>query len=302
MGTPRLPGHVRADPQLHLRLGAAVAHALFWVPAGQRLEQELRVAVERDPPLSEDLADAIEQLGQLRAWRNDRAGAHALLQRAAASWRELGEQARAIDLLVRLVELLTDHDSPTARQYATEARDLADELGDRALIDLATMGLAQLEVAAGDPTWAEGALGEMLARGIALDAATWARHMWADCALLRGDGVTAFSRYADAIRNLPQVEESPQVAFELQGLAMGLALAGRAEAAIEVDRIATAVRDHFELDRRSQWWERLREQHLGAARAPAVPSTSPPTHWTISRGPGVGADPGRGVALADPRG
>jgi predicted ATPase/class 3 adenylate cyclase len=255
------------DPQLHLQLCAAIPNAVAWTPAGPELETELAIAVERQASTGTELAEVIQMLGLLKGMRGDRVAASTLLLRATALWRELGEWTRVVDGLVYVVELVSDYDLPVAREHAVEARKLAERLGDEELIDLTMLGLAQLDIAVGDASRAEPLITEMLSTVVDPELTSWIRHMWADCAVARGDGAAAVARYSAAIRGLPQIDDSPQVAFELQGLAMGLSLACRPEDALEVDRLAVAVRDHFAIHRRSEWWERLRERHISAARA-----------------------------------
>ncbi|HEY5389133.1 MAG TPA: hypothetical protein VIJ83_01155, partial [Solirubrobacteraceae bacterium] len=97
----------------------------------------------------------------------------------------------------------------------------------------------------------------------------WLRHVWADCALVRGDARVAMARYASALRALPALEVSPGVIVELQGLAMSLARAGHAAEALETDRIAAAFAEHFNAHPRVAFWDALLEANIGLARTAA---------------------------------
>lgn len=84
----------------------------------------------------------------------------------------------------------------------------------------------------------------------------------------RGGGtVTLLFTDIEGSTRLPALDESPAVTVELQGLAMSLARAGRAADAVEVDRIASSYAEHFNMPERAAFWEALREQNLGLARA-----------------------------------
>ncbi len=262
------------DPELHLQLSGAISDALIWVPPGSELEAELTIAVSRNPPPSAALGRALTALGVLKQLSGDSVEALSLLQRAASLWEELADIPRTIDALTSVVYPAIDVDPSTARSSAEQAMALAHELGDRAIIDQSIAALAQVAVATGDVARAEPLIAEVLEGTQDLNAAIGLRHLWADCALIGGDPLEAAARYGAAIRSLPAVDQSPSVTAELEGLAMSLARAGRAEDALEVDRIAEAHGEHYHRGRRSPWWEDLREQNLGLSRA-AAPSYTP---------------------------
>ena len=91
------------------------------------------------------------------------------------------------------------------------------------------------------------------------------RHLWADCALLREDGPAAVARYAATIRGIPAALADLQGPMELEGMAMALSVAGQPDAAVEVDRIAQAHREEFDMHQTPAFWTALRERHVGAA-------------------------------------
>jgi predicted ATPase/class 3 adenylate cyclase len=258
------------DPELHLRLTGSLSDALMWLPPGSDLDTELTIAVGRAHPPGPNLARAVTALGVIRFSYGDGAGAVAHLQRAADLWRQLDDRPRTIDALISLTYPAVDVDPSSARAYGEEALALAHELGDRSMIEHSTTALAQVEVATGHADRAEPLIAD-IADPQSIEVAMGLRHLWADCALIRGDSREAATRYAAAIRALPGLDENPSVIVELQGLAMSLAAAGRAEQALEVDRIATAYGEHFHRLRDPPWWAALLEQKLGPARA-SVPS------------------------------
>lgn len=256
-----------ADAELHLKLGAAVSQALAWPPAGPELETELAIAIERATRASSELVDVLYALALSRFYRGDLASCLVLLGRATGVCRDLDDLARTIATLLVSSQLGFDDDLPNARQLAHEALALAYELGDQAWIDRAVAGIAQIDVAAAsDTTSVEPSITDALTRTRDFHAAVNLRHLWGDCALLRGDGPEAAARYAAAARALP-LDEDPTVLLELQGVAMGLALAGRPELALEVERIADATGEHFNIRPRHPFWDRMRKLHLGRARA-----------------------------------
>jgi predicted ATPase/class 3 adenylate cyclase len=263
------------EPDLHLELVATVPDALVWFPQGSVLEQELAAAIERDPPPGPHLAGALLALGGVTYLGGDSSGAIELYRRASAMWDELGQPEGKVDALISLVYPSLNVDPASARRYAEEALALARELDDQPRIDRSAAGLGQVYVALGEVELAEPLIGEALRSTRDPGAAFGLRHLWADCALIAGDGREAVARYAAAVRAVPALEQSYAVAVELQGLAMGLACAGAHQDALEVDRIASALADQFNVHHRTPFWERLREQHIGGARAAApdyVPS------------------------------
>jgi predicted ATPase len=262
------------DPELHLRLAGSLSDALMWVPPGSELDFELDVAISRDPPPSEALARALSALGVLKQLFGDSHAAVDLLERAASLWDQLGDVPRTIDALIGVVYPAIDIDPAIARESAEQAVALGRELGDRAIIDQSVAALAQVDVATGNVARAEPMIAETLETTQDLQAAVGLRHLWADCALIGGDPLEAAARYATAIRSLPAVDQSPSVTVELEGLAMSLARAGRAEHALEIDRIAAAHDEHFQTGHRPPWWEDLHEQNLSLARA-AAPAYEP---------------------------
>jgi predicted ATPase/class 3 adenylate cyclase len=257
------------DSDLHLQLSGAISDALIWVPPGSELDAELTIAVSGDPPPSPALGRALSALGVLKQLSGESRAAIVILERAAALWDGLGDIPRTIDALTSLVYPAIEIDPATAWSSAERAIELARELGDQAIIDQGIAALAQVAVATGDVEQAESLAGGALDSTDDLAAAIGLRHVWADCALIGGDPLEAAARYAVAIRSLPAVDQSPSVTVELEGLAMSLARAGRPEDALEVDRIAEAHGEHYHRGHRTPWWEALREQNLGLARAAA---------------------------------
>jgi predicted ATPase/class 3 adenylate cyclase len=264
------------EPELHLRICSNLCDVLIWPPPGPQAETHLQEAIERDPPPGPELARVLRAVGILRLYRGEASSAIELLQRAVAIWRDLGDDAERIDTLGSLAHaaLFVEGDVVLARACAEQGMALARASGDQTQIDSALMMVALIEVADGDVAVVEPLIGQTLERTTDEETALGLRHLWADCALIGGDPGEAAGRYADAIRALPALDDSPQVANELQGLAMSLARAGRAQDALEVDRIATAHREHFNAQGNVAFWERLREENLGIART-ALPDYVP---------------------------
>jgi predicted ATPase len=268
---------IERDPSIHLRLCANIPDALVWAPRGSELDRHLTAAIAAEAPAGRDLARAVGALGAVKSARGDNPAAVELLRRSAAMWRELGDLARAVDALAAVVLPALDLDAETARSAAEEVVGYARELADQVRIDRCVAVLAQVDVATGHGDRAEPMVARALEEAQDLETLVWLRHVWADCALIGGDPREAAARYAAAIRGLPALDDSPAVGIELQGLAMSLARAGRAEAALEVDRIASAYAAHFNAHQHVAFWEALLEENIGLARdaAPGYVASRP---------------------------
>jgi predicted ATPase/class 3 adenylate cyclase len=260
------------DPPLHLRLAGTVGGELIDRGAGSWVETDLQLALDRAPERGAATAQALVTAAWLNIRRGESEEARRRLTQAKKLWLQEDEPAEVLHTLNLIAWAALADDSSAARAACVEALDLARTLGDEGAMDEAIIWMAQVDVADGRVDQVEPLVEQALTRVAEPSRRAALRHFWADCALLREDGVETVARYADAIQSLLAMEMFSNAAVELEGLAMGLALASRSAEALEVDQLAQAIRDRYDLHQQIEFWEKLRKRHLGDARRWATPA------------------------------
>jgi hypothetical protein len=152
-----------------------------------------------------------------------------------------------------------------------ESLDCMRRIGDRRLVNRATVALGQALVVVGDVEAAEPLARESLAVGRELGAARdihYSLHFLADCALFREDGVDAAGWYVQSMSAALDYRNIAEAALELQGIGMALAVQGRHEEAVRLAGAAAARMEQLGFDiSGAVFWNRLLERHLGVARS-----------------------------------
>jgi len=95
-------------------------------------------------------------------------------------------------------------------------------------------------------------------------------------ALLRADGSAAVVRYAAALHAAVADRQDIDTG-DLEGVAMGFALAGRPQDALEVETIAQAFRTTCGGNVTTRFWAELRARHLDPIRSFATDPPDPAT-------------------------
>jgi tetratricopeptide (TPR) repeat protein len=143
-------------------------------------------------------------------------------------------------------------------------------IGDRRLINRATVGLGQILVPLDDAETGEPLAIETLAVGRELNAPRdihYSLHYLGDYALLRGDGTEALDWYKQSMEAALDYGNAAEAALELEALAMALAAQGRREEAVRLGAAAAMRMADLSFDTSGVvWWSRLKERHLGVAR------------------------------------
>jgi predicted ATPase/class 3 adenylate cyclase len=262
-------------PELHLTLLTNLGDPLGGVPRLAALTAEITAAIDRVADEDLTVARALHVLGDLERWLGNPERNLEHLERGRRIAARLGSAPDEIALLLDLgYSLLGRGDTAAARRAVESALALTSGTRD-GLYDQVILQFAQIDVAEGRPDAVEPLLAEMLARPINDETRLIANHLYADCALLRLDGHEAVARYLIAARHCLKVNLESQVPVELDGAAMGLAIAGRQREGLEVDRIAAELLVYVGKVDTIEFWERLRERHLGPERAP-TPVPAPP--------------------------
>jgi hypothetical protein len=257
------------DPPRHLQLIGAYSGAAAELAAAASLAAELDLAIAAAGEAGPMLARARVNAGEIAAFRGQPELAMTHLTHARDLALQHGPPVIAVLALVSMAYAKLALDPAGARAVAEQAVAESAAAGGR---KWAVLALAQVDIAEGRVE-TEPLLAELLAQETNLDVVGGLQHLYADCALLRGDGPAAVVRYADGLRG--QVEANRDLhPGDLDGLAMGLAICGRAGDALEVDAIAQAYRAALGSDESISFWEELRARHLGPIRAsgPAPPA------------------------------
>jgi hypothetical protein len=121
-------------------------------------------------------------------------------------------------------------------------------------------------------------------------------HYLGDYALIRGDGAEALGWYAQSMEAALAYGNAAEAALELEALAMALAAQGRREAAVRLGAAAATRMADLGFDTSGvEWWSRLKERHLRAARA----TLDEPVAMALeAQGRTMGWDAARSEALA----
>ncbi|MBA3327191.1 MAG: AfsR/SARP family transcriptional regulator [Solirubrobacterales bacterium] len=250
------------------RLQLAGALGWFWTARShldegrRRLDAALDGAPERGP----HAARALAGLGELEAWQGELEVALHHLRQASEMWAELGEtleEAAALSTRAYVHFRVGDHEQ--ARAAAAAAADRAQRLGRGDLVDAAQLLYCLMLVAEGDHERAEPLVAEALEAAVAQGDARCeqhARHLLADCALMRGDADAARVRYVRAARLALDLGDRAQAAIDLQGAAMASVAGGSREGGLRLGGAAAAVIEFLGVDDSVVFWDDLLERHL----------------------------------------
>jgi predicted ATPase len=261
------------DPPLHLQLIGAYASVATELAAAASLAAELDHAIAAASAPGPMLTRARLIAGEIAGFRGQREISimHTTLARELAL--EHDPPVIRVLALMNMSYAKLNSDPPGARALAEQAVAESREAGGRAW---AVLALAQVDVADGRVE-VEPLLAELLATETNLACLSMLRHLYADCALLREDGPTAVTRYANALRGRVTASWDINPA-DLEGLAMALAVLERPQDALEVDAIADAHRAALgTAGEKAVFWQALRARHLDPIRAATPPPLNPAT-------------------------
>lgn len=281
------------DPDLHVRLCAAISP--YWSYAGvlSELAHELRRALESNAGSAAERAWIITILAKCAQLRRADEDSGQLTDQAISAWRSVDdERERALGLgplswVIRWEMGRNDESIATAR----EALAILRRSDDRRLILRGLVFLAHALADAEDVLGAEAVLAEAdeLARG---DPVWELAAIHADCEHYRGDEVRAIELYADSLAWTSTTGESHQMMMDMRCLVLCLSSLGQGEPALEIQELL-----ELEEERTgrvggaayySKWFEdavvAAREQvtadvaHGAAQRARQVPVTDRAAH------------------------
>jgi predicted ATPase/class 3 adenylate cyclase len=262
----------KTDARRYLQLAGGLGW--FWHLRSHFSEGRARLAeaITGTSDQDEVRARALTAAGELAAWAGDLVAAQPLIEEAVSIWRELG---RDQDAALALHELgwgyFYANDDPAARRYMEESLALQRSVGDPFLVNRAQIGLLQVLVSIGEletvELMSQEAL-ELARRLNDLRSEHFAVHFLADCALIRGDYVTAEQRYIRSLELAVEIGDRSETAVEIQGLAMSASGQSRPRRALQLAGAAAAEFDALGIDLSGiRFWSELLAHFIGRARA-----------------------------------
>jgi predicted ATPase len=266
--------HVREhDPDSHLRLSSAFILATDEHSVATSLSAELSHAIAAASQPNSVLGRAYLAAGMVAQLRGQDETALAQLELARALALEHGPAAVAGLALTSLAIVKLSTDPASARPLAEQA--LQESQGTTVDRGYAVQVLALVDIAEGRVE-IEPLLAEQLRHATNRYLLAGLRHLYADCALLRADGPAAVDRYAAAL-HAAVADRRDINTGDLEGLAMGFALAGRPQDALEVETIAQAFRIAWGGKGTARFWAELRARHLDPILSSATDPPDPAT-------------------------
>jgi predicted ATPase/class 3 adenylate cyclase len=226
------------DPELHVRICAAISS--HWVYAGvlSEVADELRRALESKSGSAAERAWIIMILAKCAQLRHTHENSGQLTDQAVAAWRSVDdERERALGLgplswVIRWEVGRNDESIAIARESLAILR----RSGDRRLILRGLVFLAHALADVQDVPNTEAVLAEAdeLARG---DPVWELEAIHADCEHYRGDDLRALERYADSLEWTSTTGESHQMMMDMRSLVLCLSGLGQGEPALEIQEL-----------------------------------------------------------------
>lgn len=257
------------DPRNALRIAGALAW--FWVLHSHFSEGRhwLRLVLQSDQSRTREVARALCGASSLAAFQADYHEGREPGEEGIAIWRELGDRrelALALDNMGW--QLWFAGNNQPALEAFEESLAIYKDLGDEQLINKANLNICQVLVSEFDVEKVEPLAAMCLPIAIQYDDPRdihFAYHFLADCALIRGDLLSARTRYGDSLRAAIRTGDRFEISFEIEGIAMALA-------GLKQDRKALQLRGAVEAEHESinskvtvAFWEILKNRYLDAA-------------------------------------
>jgi predicted ATPase len=258
-------------------LALAGALGWFWLSHGHltegdaRLEAALAASTLAGPTRTRASAAA----GALSARVGRVEEGRLRLESAVDDWRKLDDRAETAAALVSLGWLLVYDAGDNSASLAAfeEARSIQQRLGDRAGEARALVGVCQVLLDLGEVERAESLSHELLERDEdEIRTRHFALHFLADCSLIRGDCVEAEERYRESLRAALELGDVIETSLEVQGVAMARAGQGDSALALELAASVEALWRSLGSDLDVDFWTRLLDRYLGAARTALGPA------------------------------
>jgi predicted ATPase/DNA-binding SARP family transcriptional activator len=286
------------DPELHVRICAALSSYWTWRGVLAEVDDELRRARDSGAGSLADRAWLVTLLAKLAQLGGDHDGARELMTTAIAEWRAVDdEQERALGLgpLGWVVRWDDRYDEGIA--LAREGLKILRRSGESRLVLRGLVFLAQALADSGDFAGADGVLAE--ADALAAGDPTWElAPIHADCAELRGNHVAALSLYAESLAWSSTTGESHQMLMDMRALVSDLASLEAYESALEAYTLTRLEEQRTGRVRSTAAWDAELLEAAAAAREAVTPDAAAAA---VSRATGVDAPQraSRAIELAE---
>ena len=262
------------DPELHVRICAALASYWTWRGVLAEVGDELRRARDSGAGSLADRAWLVTLLAKLAQMAADHAEARELMTTASAEWRALDDdQERALGLgpLGWVVRWDGRYDEGIA--LAREGLEILRRSGEPRLVLRGLVFLAQALADSGDFAAAEEVLAE--ADALAAGDPTWElAPIHADCAELRGNHLAALSLYAESLSWSSTTGESHQMLMDMRAMVTNLTALEAYESALEAYTLTRLEEQRTGRVRSTAAWDAELLQAAAAAREALSPDAA----------------------------
>jgi predicted ATPase len=264
-----------ASSRSHAEAQLAAAVAPYWSQQGHGREVYGRLADALSRYAARDWirARALTQLGKVDPRAPD---ARARLDEAVGLWRDVGDplgEALAYEAIGDVHHYAGEY--PPARRAFEQSLALREQAGAPELEGFGALaGLCELLIASGEIERVEPMAQELYELGSRYgnrDIQGHGLHYLADYVLLAGDYAEGERRYRRALAHARSSGFVAQCQRELAGVALSAAGQGDHARAVRLAAAASAQREALG-EEPPDWWIRLRERHIGDARAQLTPA------------------------------
>jgi predicted ATPase len=266
-------GWAEKDPELFLKICGGLGW--FWEARshyGLGI-QKLKQALDGKRDRSAYTARALMAYGSFGQWFPELAAEGTIFFNEALSiWSSLGNKLETGRLhnWIGGVDAM-NNEIESAMHHYQKAYSILDSQGDQKSLVVTKFGLGFGHVCLFEPDKAEPLLEESLAGAIKFEMKReigLARHVLADCALLRKEYSVSFESYKTALEAVMQAKDYGQAVAELQGIAMSLAGIARLNDALVLNGAVMAMYEQFGFDVAlgPAFWAHCIEENIGKAK------------------------------------
>ena len=216
-----------------------------------------------------DVARALWGASILAVHQGEHEEGRRFAEETVSIWRDLGDKKELALALENIGwSVWFGGDSRAAYEAFEQSLQIHREMGNERLINRAVLNLCQVLVSEwrieeAEPL-AQKALETAIEHKEPRDIHN-AHHYLADCALIRGDVLSAEKKYAQSLNAAIVYGDRFEMIFEVQGVAMALAGQGRIRKALRLYGAADAEREQLKAHISIPFWEKLLEQYLRTA-------------------------------------
>jgi non-specific serine/threonine protein kinase len=265
-------GWAEKDPKLFLKITGGLGW--FWEARSHYGlgVQKLKQALDGFRDQSAYTARALTAYGSFGLWLGEFAEeATASLNEALSIWSAIGNKLEIGHLHNWLGAVkATNNEIESSMHHYQKAYSIFGSLRDPKPMVLTKFGMGYGHVCSFEPDKAEPMIEEALAEAIKFDMKReigMARHVYADCALLRKDYSVSFERYKMALKACMQAKDYGQAIAELMGIALSLAGKSFYKDAITLNSAVLSIFEQLGVgDLAPEFWIHCTEETIGKAK------------------------------------